>query len=64
VEDLERRNAVQYLLMVYLDAKPWAKMPEEMRTSERRSKRHSYPPQSLEPHLGVVASNAAWLERL
>jgi hypothetical protein len=64
VEDMERRNAVQYLLMVYLGAKQWAKMPGEMRTSARRSKGHSYPPQRLEPHPGGVASNAALLERL
>jgi hypothetical protein len=64
VEDMERRNAVQYLLMVYLEAKRWAKMPEEMRKSARRSKEHSYPPKSFEPHPRGGASIAALLERL
>jgi len=63
MEDMERKNAMQYVLMVYLDEKRWAKMPEETRTSECRSKRRSYPPQSSESRPVVAVSNSALLER-
>ena len=57
MEDMERRNAMQYMLMVYLDEKRWA------RTSEPGSKRRSYPPQSSESRQGVALSNSASPER-
>lgn len=52
VEEMERKNAVQYLLMVYLGANGPARMSEEMRTSEHGSKRRPYPRQSSESHPG------------
>ena len=55
---------MQYMLMVYLEGKRWAKRPEERGTSEWWPRRRSYPPQSLESRPGVAASNAALLERL
>jgi hypothetical protein len=63
MDDMERRNAVQYMLMVYL-RKRWAKRPEERGTSECWSKRCAYPQQGLESPPGLAASNAAFLERL
>jgi len=51
----------KYMLMVYLDEKRWAKMPEEMRGPG--SKRRSYPPQSSESRQGVALSNSASPER-
>lgn len=50
VEEMEGRNAVQYLLMVYLGAQWSPKMPAEVRVNERGSKRRSSPPQSFESH--------------
>jgi len=43
VEDMERTNAMQYMLMVYLDTNRWAKTPEGMRTGRQSPKRHPYP---------------------
>jgi hypothetical protein len=63
MEDMERRNVMQYMLMVYLDEKRWAKMPEEMRTSGPGSKRRSYPLQSWESRHGVALSKSASPER-
>ncbi len=48
MEDLQRRNAMQYMLMVYLDGGRWAKMAEETRAGGRRAKGGPYPRQSLE----------------
>src|SRR5208283_1816772 len=62
VEEIEGRNAVQYLLMVYLGAKGSAKIPAAMRTNERGSKRYSYRHRALNRTPGVVTSNAASLE--
>jgi hypothetical protein len=48
MEELQRRNALQYLLMVYLDEERWAKMPEETRADGRRSNGGSEPVQNSE----------------
>lgn len=36
MEDLERRNVMQYMLLVYLDERRWAKVPEEMKDERAR----------------------------
>ena len=61
MEDMTTTNAMQFMLMVYLDGRRWTKMPEE---SEGRSRPRVCPPQRLELGLGVDAPNAALFERL
>ena len=54
MEDLEWRNAMQFMLLVYLDEKRWAKIPEE--TSGCRPKRRGYALQSSQSHPRVARS--------
>jgi len=63
MEDMERTNAMQYMLMVYLDANRWAKAPEGMRKGRHHPKRHPYPLQRSESRPAMAQSTFASYER-
>jgi len=41
MEEIERKNALRYMLMVYLGENPWAKMPAGVGPWERKVPIHS-----------------------